>query len=52
MIGGGIRGAEDLLDLFEAMVNLVRRFDCLGSKDKQLIAFVGDHGTTADAAAG
>ena len=31
-------------------VGQLEMFDCLGSKDKQLIAFPGGHGTTADAA--
>lgn len=31
-------------------VGSLEMFDCLGSKDKQLVAFPGDHGTTPDAA--
>lgn len=31
-------------------VGQLEMFDCLGSKDKQLVAFPGDHGSTPDAA--
>lgn len=36
-------------DLFPRAGQL-EMFDCLGSKDKQLVAFLGEHGTTADVA--